>query len=115
MKLVDRTAVRQCEAGDSFTESYAPSGQFLNVLADNVASSRITFRVVVEVNDAGVEGHYVAHFVDEYFERVFDVERGAERARNLVERVDLAMSFLDLIVGDEEPRSRVCAMSTVLS
>ena len=101
MELIDGTAIRQCEACDAFAERYAPPCQLLNVFANDVASGRVAFRVVVEVNDAGVERHYVTYFVDEYFERVFDVQRSAKRARNFVERVDLTVSFLDLIVSDE--------------
>src|SRR6476646_472749 len=66
----------------------------------NVSRSRIAFLLVVEVNDARVERNHVAHLVDENLERVFDVQRRAERAGDLIERIDFAMRFLDLIVSD---------------
>ena len=100
MELINRTAIRECEAGDAFAKSYATSCESLIVLADDVTSGGVAFCVVVEVNDAGIERHYVTYLVDQYFEGVFDVERGAKRSRNLVERVDLAVRFLDLIVSD---------------
>ena len=71
------------------------------MLARNVSRGRVTFLFVVEVNDARIERHDVAHLVDENLERVLDVQRRAERAGNLVERIDLAMRFLDLVVSDK--------------
>src|SRR3954454_24913027 len=77
------------------------SGELLTMLAGDVTRGRITFLLVVEVNDASVERHDMAHLIDENLERVLDVQRRAERARNLVKRIDLAMCLLDLVVSDK--------------
>src|SRR5262249_4970810 len=69
--------------------------------ADDVARSRIAFAIVVNVNDASVEWDYVAHLVDENLERVFHVQRRSKRARNLVQRINFAMCFFDLVVSNE--------------
>src|SRR6185369_8771578 len=100
MKLINRASICQREAGYTLTRCDASAGQLLGVLAGDVASGRITFVLVVKVNNAGVERNDVAHLVDENLERMLDVEGSPERAGNLVEGVNLSMRFLNLVVGD---------------
>src|SRR4051812_10392776 len=101
MKLVDRASIRECKPGDAFTECDATSGEFLTILAGDVPRGRVTFLLVVKVNDARVERHHVAHLVDENLQRVLNVQRRAEGARNLVKRINFAMCLLDLVVSDK--------------
>src|SRR6185295_18361019 len=99
--LINRTAVSECKAGDAFTQRDASRGQLLRVFTDYVTCARITFAVVVDVNTASVEWDHVAHFIDEDLECVCNVKRSSKRARDLVERINLTVRFLDLIVGDD--------------
>ncbi len=101
MKLIYRTAVSKCKAGDAFTQRDASRRQLLRVFTDYVTCARKTFAVVVDVNTASVEWDHVAHFIDKDLECVCDVKRSSKRARDLVERINLAVRFLDLIVGDD--------------
>src|SRR5262249_36507593 len=101
MKLIDGAAVCECEARHALAQRDAARGQFLRVFANYVPRRRVTFAVVVDVNAAGVEWDHMSYFVDEDLERVGDVQLSPEGARDLVKRVNLAMRFLDLIVGDE--------------
>src|SRR5688572_29772691 len=101
MKLVNRAAISECETSDAFTQRDTSRREFLGVLANYVTRGRVTFHIVVEVNDAGVKRYDVTNFVDEDFQGVFDVERSSKRARNFVERINLTMRLFDLIVSDE--------------
>src|ERR1044072_1350340 len=100
IELVHRTSIRERKSGNTLTERNIPSGKFLRVLADYVTSRRVTFVFVVEVDHASVERNYVSYFVDENLECVFNVERGAERTRDLIKRIHFAMRILDLVVSD---------------
>jgi len=100
MKLINRASICQRETRYTLARCDASAGQLLGVLAGDVASGRITFVLVVKVNNAGVERNDVAHLVDENLECMLDVQGSPERAGNLVQSVDLSMRFLDLVVGD---------------
>src|SRR5215216_3117850 len=100
MKLVNSTPGCERESGDSLPECDTSCRQLLPVLAGDVASSRIALGVVIKINDAGVEWDHVAHLVNQDFERVLDVKRGPKSAGNLVQRINLAVRFLYLVVSN---------------
>jgi len=101
MKLIDWTAIRKCEPSHTLARDDAPVREFLNVLPNDVTRRGEAFHLVIEIDNTRVEWDHMAHLVDENLERVLDVERRAKRAGNLVQRINLAMRFLDLIVSDE--------------
>src|SRR4051794_15907460 len=100
MKLVHRPSVRQRKPGHAFAQRDTSLPEFLRVLTNDVTRGRIALRIVVEVNDAGIKRHDVADLINENLERVFDVERCAKRARDLIQGVNLTMRFFDLVVSD---------------
>src|ERR1051325_4013623 len=61
MKLVNWGSIRQRKPCDSFSECDRSCGQLLRILADSVAGGRVTFGLVVKIDDASVEGYDVAH------------------------------------------------------
>jgi hypothetical protein len=75
MKLIDRAAIGQRKTGDAFARFDAPGGETLCISTSNMSGGRITFQFVIKINSTGVKGHYVTHFVDQYFHRVLYVER----------------------------------------
>src|SRR5215213_8707253 len=73
MKLVNGTSIRECKPGNAFTQSDAPSGELLSILAGAVACGSVTALLVVKEDDTGVERNDVAHLVNENLECVLDV------------------------------------------
>ena len=96
VEQVRRAPVREHEADDALARRDRATAQDFRVAARHVLGGRVTLRVVVEIDGAQIERDDVADLVDENGDRVLDVERRAEGARNLVERVNLAVRARDL-------------------
>src|ERR1051325_5312373 len=99
MKMIDGAAIGESKARHALAGRNATVTERRGVLARDVCRRSIALQLVVQIDHASIEGNDVAHLVDHDRERVFEIERRAEGARNLVERIDLPMRVLDLVMG----------------